>query len=91
MHSFFQYAALKRYAFVCDNLGHQPITDDRTFVSQSQRSAERHNRDAAAELSADAFRAVCDIQRDRRNLTPAFPLYYFTKPRDSLRLTIIRV
>lgn len=55
MHSFFQYAALKRYAFVCDNLGHQPITDDRTFVSQSQRSAERHNRDAAAELSADAL------------------------------------
>lgn len=60
-----QYAALVRYASVCGNVGHQPITDDRTLLSQSQRSAERQDRDAAAE------RRGCLEQCTRSNATDA--------------------
>lgn len=47
-YSLYLYASLVRYAFVCDFTGHQPITDERTFVSQSQSRAERDRWDAAS-------------------------------------------
>lgn len=55
---------------VTDFIGHQPITDDRTSVSQSQRRVERYSRDAARW----ALTPRAKIQRDGRQHNTCFPV-----------------